>query len=346
MCMCNICSKFAHFLKRMTTLTDIRRPIEPDFRRFEECYRGHLQSQHPVLKEVFEHLLQQCGKQLRPMLVLLSAKLCKGVTTKTLETAAALELLHTASLIHDDVVDDSPMRRGMASVQAQWSNQVAVLTGDYLLAKVIAIITALRNTRIMTIIGEMSASLTSGELLQLHRDHSMWITEEQYFRIIELKTACLFQACTEAGAESSGTTQKQAGALREFGRCLGICFQLKDDVLDYSDAEEVGKPTMHDINDGKATLPLLVSLQRAPKAESEHIRQLASDLAGHAPYIETHEAEEEIRAFVLRYDGVRYAYKQMQLYKEKALKALQVFRDSEAKRSMAALLDYAINRLY
>lgn len=330
----------------MTTLTDIRRPIEEDFRRFEACYSGHLTSEHPVLKEVFDYLMQQRGKQLRPMLVLLSAQLCKGVTTKTLETAVAMEMLHTASLIHDDVVDDSPMRRGAESVQAKWSNKVAVLVGDYMLAKVIEIVSSLRNTHIMNIVGEMSQALTSGELLQLHRNSTMWISEQQYFRIIEQKTACLFQACTEAGAESSGATVKQAGLLREFGRCLGICFQLKDDVLDYSDTDEIGKPTMHDIRDGKATLPLLVSLQRAPKDESEHIRQLATDLAQNAPYLDAHEAEEEIKAFVMRYDGVRYAYKQMQAYKEKALKALRAFRDSDVKRSLTVLLDYAINRLY
>ena len=334
------------FLEQMTTLTDIRRPIEEDFRRFEERYNEFLKSDNPLLNEVLSYIATRRGKQLRPMLVLLSATLSKGVTSKTYDTAVALEMLHTASLIHDDVVDDSPMRRGTASVHAKWSNKVAVLVGDYILAKVIQTIAALRNTRIMTIIGEMSRSLTSGELLQLHTEAGMWIDEEQYFRIIEQKTACLFAACTEAGAESSGTTDRQASALREFGRCLGICFQLKDDVLDYSDADELGKPTMHDIRDGKATLPLIISLKRAPKDESEHIRQLASDLAQNAVYLDPVEAEEEIKAFVMRYEGVRYAYRQMQAYKEKALKNLNVFRDSDAKRSMMALLDYAINRLY
>lgn len=338
---------FARFFESsMTTLTDIRRPIDEDFRHFEACFSEYLSSDNPVLKEVFDYLHEQRGKQLRPVLVLLSAKLCKGVTHKTNETAVALEMLHTASLIHDDVVDDSPMRRGMPSVHARWSNKVAVLVGDYMLAKVIEIITNLRHTRIMAIIGEMSQALTSGELLQLHRNSTMWISEEQYFRIIEQKTACLFAACTESGAESSGATYKQASALREFGRCLGICFQLKDDVLDYSDTDEIGKPTMHDIRDGKATLPLLISLNRAPKEEGEHIRQLATDLAGNAQYLNIHEAEEEIKAFVMRYDGVRYAYRRMQEYKEKALKALQTFRDSDAKQSMIVLLDYAINRLY
>lgn len=330
----------------MTTITDIRRPIEDDFRRFEECYNAFLDTDNPLLKDVLSYISTRRGKQLRPMLVLLAAKLCKGVTSKTLDTAVALEMLHTASLIHDDVVDDSPLRRGAEAVHAKWSNKVAVLVGDYLLAKVIQTISSLRNTRILNIVGDMTRSLTSGELLQLHTEAGMWITEQQYFRIIEQKTACLFAACTEAGAESSGTTLKQSSALREFGRCLGICFQLKDDVLDYSDADELGKPTMHDIRDGKATLPLLISLARAPKHESEHIRQLATDLAQNAPYLDPVEAEQEIKAFVMRYDGVRYAYRQMQSYKEKALKALNTFRDSDPKRSLAALLDYAINRLY
>ena len=172
-----------------------------------------------------------------------------------------------------------------------------------MLARVINTIAEIRNTPILNIVSRLGAALSSGELLQLHANSTMWITEEQYFRIIDQKTAQLFAACTEAGAESCLATMKQTTALREFGRHLGICFQLKDDIFDYSDAEELGKPTMNDIRDGKATLPLIISLQRATPAEVAQIKQTAEDLA--QGLVDATDAEQEIKSFVLRYEGVQ-----------------------------------------
>ncbi|MCQ2311708.1 MAG: polyprenyl synthetase family protein [Paludibacteraceae bacterium] len=329
----------------MTTSADILRPIEQDFRAFEKSFEQTLQCDQPVLKDVLQYLLYKRGKQLRPQLVLLAAKLCRGVTDKTIDTAVALELLHTASLIHDDVVDSSPIRRGHEAVHVKWTNKVAVLVGDYLLAKVMTLIVRVRNTNILNVVANMGSSLSSGELLQLHSNATMWISEQQYYRVIEQKTACLFAACMEAGAESSGATPRQTSALRDFGLHLGMCFQLKDDVLDYSDSDELGKPTMGDIRDGKATLPLLIALQRADKEENETIRRIAENIAHNAPQTDTFEAEQEIKSFVLRYDGIRYAYQQMQKHKEQAIAALALFRDSSVKQSLLALLDYSINRL-
>lgn len=329
----------------MTTTADILRPIEQDFHAFEKSFEQTLHCDQPVLKDVLQYLLYKRGKQLRPQLVLLAAKLCRGVTDKTIDTAVALELLHTASLIHDDVVDSSPIRRGHEAVHVKWTNKVAVLVGDYLLAKVMTLIVRVRNTNILNIVANMGSSLSSGELLQLHSNATMWISEEQYYRVIEQKTACLFAACMEAGAESSGATSRQTTALRDFGLHLGMCFQLKDDVLDYSDSDELGKPTMGDIRDGKATLPLLIALQRADKEENEMIRHIAENIAHNAPQIDMFEAEQEIKSFVLRYDGIRYAYQQMQKHKEQAIAALALFRDSSVKQSLLALLDYSINRL-
>lgn len=329
----------------MYTIQDIRRPIEEEFRLYESAYLRVMSSNdHPLLNEVMRHITSRRGKQLRPQLALFSAKLCHGITDKTINTAVALELLHTASLIHDDVVDSSPARRGIDAVQVRWSNKVAVLVGDFLLARVMDTLSNLRNNRILSLIASLSARLSSGELMQLHNNASMWITEEQYYQIIEHKTACLFSACAEAGAESSGASMRQATALRDYGMHLGMCFQLKDDVLDYSDSEELGKPTMNDIRDGKATLPLLIALQRAPKEEASHIRRLAEDLSRNAiehPY----EAEQEVKTFVMRFNGIRYAYQQMQIHKEKAVEALSCFHDSECKNGLIQLVDYAINRL-
>lgn len=329
----------------MTSPQDIRKVIQSEFRLYEEAFAQSLQTDNRFLAEVLDYIHSKRGKQLRPIMVLLSAALCRGVTDKTLQTAVALELMHTASLIHDDVVDNSPMRRGSESVHAQWTNKIAVLVGDYILTRVIHILAELRNTTILNIVSNMGAALTSGELLQLHSGQSMWISEEQYNKVIEQKTACLFAACSEAGAASTGATMRQMTAMKQFGLHLGMCFQLKDDVLDYSDIEDIGKPTMNDIRDGKATLPLLISLQRAPKEEAEHIREIAEALALKSPHIDSFEAEQEIKSFVLRYEGIRYAHQEMEKHRKKALAALSIFPDNKYKECLVALLGYAISRV-
>ncbi len=320
--------------------------IQTEFRQFEEHFALALRSDNPLLSEVLDYIHAKRGKQLRPILVLLSAGMCRGITTKTIETATALELMHTASLVHDDVVDNSPMRRGDKAVQEQWTNKIAVLVGDYMLSKVIEMLSDVRNITILKIVSDMSAALTSGELLQLHAGESMWISEEQYLRIIKHKTAYLFAACSEAGAASSGATARQLTAMRQFGMYLGLCFQLKDDVFDFSDIEDLGKPTMNDIRDGKATLPIIKAIQRASKEEANHIKELAEAIATKNPAIDIFEAEQEIRSFVLRYDGMRYAYQLMEQYRQKAIEALNLFPENKYKDSLIALLDYAIKRVH
>lgn len=327
----------------MNTPADIKELISQEFLDYERSFERALASENPLLNEVGKYLLQRRGKQIRPMLTILSSKMCHGTNDKTIETAVAMEMLHTASLVHDDVVDCSPMRRGELSVQARWSNKVAVLAGDYLLAKVIELTANLRNLKIFNIVAEMGQTLSSGELLQLHANETMWISEEQYMRVIEQKTASLFAACMQAGAVSSGATMRQESALRAFGLELGLVFQLKDDILDYSDSEQLGKPTMGDIRDGKATLPLLVSLQRAPRQEAEEIRRLAESL----PQMEdTTAAVQSILSFVLRYDGIRYCQQQMELHKRRAIEHLSVFHNSSVKAALIRILEYTISRVY
>ena len=330
----------------MDTIQEIRKPIQQEFRQYEQAFADALQSDNKLLSEVLDYIHSKRGKQLRPILVLLSSAVCRGITEKTIQTAVALELMHTASLIHDDVVDDSPLRRGNEAVHTRWSNKIAVLVGDYMLAQVIDRLAGVHNTTILNTVAEMGEALSSGELLQLHTGQSMWISEQQYMRIIEQKTACLFAACSAAGAASSGATPRQITALRQYGLQLGLCFQLKDDVLDFSDIEDIGKPTMNDIRDGKATLPLLISLQRAGKEEADSIRDLAEGLAQNAPHIDAFEAEQEIKSFVLRYDGIRYAHQEMQKHRRRAIEALAMFPDNRYKNSLMTLLDYAINRVY
>lgn len=327
-------------------MKDYRNSIQSEFNQFEEAFAVALQTDHPLLHKVLDYVHAKRGKQLRPILVLLSAALCRGITSKTISTAVALEIMHTASLIHDDVVDNSPTRRGTKSVHEVWSNKVAVLVGDYMLARVMNLLADIRNSTILNIVSEMSAALTSGELLQLHAGQSMWISEEQYMKVIQQKTAHLFSACSEAGAASAGATARQQTAMRQFGMHLGICFQIKDDVLDYSDIEDLGKPTMNDISDGKATLPLLIAIERATKEEANDIKEKAEALATKADYIDTFEAEQDIRSFVLRYDGLRYAHKLMDKHRKKAIEALHIFPDNKYKDNLLALLDLAINRMH
>ena len=333
------------FLKEMASLAEIRTPIESEWKQYERLMEQSLRADNKLQQEVLRYVGSRRGKQLRPLLTILAAKICNPVTDKTLRSAVALELLHTASLVHDDVVDSSDTRRGAAAVHVKWTNKVAVLIGDYMLAKVIGLTAEVRNIRILEIVANLGKSLSSGEMVQLHVGQSMWIDEERYNQVIEQKTAQLFQACAEAGAESAGCTQRQRAALREYGRMLGLCFQIKDDIFDYSDLEEIGKPTMSDLRDGKVTLPLIEALRRAPQDEAEHIREIGEMLAAHSETLEIDKALQEVKAFVLRFKGDEYAVQQMLRYKKQATEALKVFRDSAEKKSLLALLDYAINRV-
>lgn len=327
-------------------MDNFRSVIQTEFKQFETVFAEILQSDNPLLSEVLDYVYTKRGKQLRPIMVLLSAGLCRGITDKTIQTAVSLELMHTASLMHDDVVDDTPIRRGDKAIHEKWNNKIAILVGDFMLSKSIELLSSVRNTTILKIVSDMCASLTSGELLQLHAGESMWISEEQYLQVIKHKTAHLFSACSEAGAVSAGATNRQQNAMRQFGMYLGLCFQLKDDVFDYSDIEDLGKPTMNDLRDGKATIPIIKSLQRATKEEANQIKELAEALANDSQHIDTFEAEQEIRSFVLRYDGIRYAHQLMEKYRKKAIDTLQIFPDNKYKESLIGLLDYAIQRMH
>ena len=344
-------SIFVRDLTIMDVLSEIRQPIESAWRSYERMIEQSLRSDNKLQQEVLSYVGSSRGKQLRPLIVLLSAQMCNPVTDKTLRTAAALELLHNASLVHDDVVDSSDTRHGIAAVHAKWTNKVAVLAGDYMLAKVIGLVAEVRNIRILEIVSQLGRNLSSGEMLQLHVGQSMWIDEARYMQVINQKTAQLFQACAEAGAESAGCTPRQRAALREYGNMLGLCFQIKDDLFDYSDLEDIGKPTMSDLRDGKVTLPLIIAMQRATPDEAEHIKAKGEWLVANVlSNEEWHKAEEdkalqEIKSFVLRYKGDEYAAQRMNECKKKATEALSVFRDCEEKRSLIRLLDYAINRV-
>ena len=325
----------------MNTIQNIRSIVSAEFTQFEKYFANILHTDVPVLTEMFNHILTHRGKQLRPLLTLLSGKICGNINSKTISTAVVLELMHSASLLHDDVIDDSDSRHGQPSANRLWSNKLAILAGDYMLASAMKELTRMHNIRIQQLVCDMSHTLSQGEVLELHHDSSMWISENLYFEIIRCKTASLFATCTEAGAISVGATGYQSSKLRRFGEELGICFQLQDDIFDYSENDQLGKPTMSDIRDHKATLPLIKALQRAPRQEADSLKQRIEN----DPFDWT--LENDIKSFVLRYDGIRYAQQQIQEHKQTARQQLAVFHPiSAAYEALLQLLDFTTQRTY
>ncbi len=255
----------------MDVLDKIKAPVAAEMEQFREVFRKTLYSDNPLLEQVVEHLLKAPGKQLRPMLVLLAARMVGEVNEKVIRVALALEMLHTASLVHDDVVDESDRRRGLPSVNALLSNQIAVLAGDFILSKALESAALTEDTRIVRYIAQLGQSLADGELLQLDSQDSEVLSEAVYFDIIGRKTASLFSLCARLGALAAGGSEAEAERLAQYGKLIGICFQLRDDVFDYGTAE-VGKPLGNDMKEGKLTLPTIYAVVHSDDAS---MRELA-----------------------------------------------------------------------
>ena len=252
-------------------LDKIKAPVATDLEQFNEAFRKTLFSENPLLEKAVEHLLKAPGKQLRPMLVLLSAQMVGKVDEKVINVALALEMLHTASLVHDDVVDESDRRRKLPSLNAFLSNQVAVLAGDYILSKALECAAQTQDVRVVHYISQVGQALADGELLQLAEEESQELSEAAYFDIVSRKTASLFSACARLGALAAGGSENDAERLAQFGKLIGICFQLRDDVFDYGTAE-VGKPVGNDMKEGKLTLPAIYAVNYS---NNESMRELA-----------------------------------------------------------------------
>ena len=255
----------------MDVLDKIKAPVAAELEQFREAFRKTLYSDNPLLEQAVEHLLKAPGKQLRPLLVLLAARMVGEVNEKVIRVALALEMLHTASLVHDDVVDESDRRRGLPSVNALLSNQIAVLAGDFILSKALESAALTEDTRIVRYIAQLGQSLADGELLQLDSQDSEVLSEAVYFDIIGRKTASLFSLCARLGAMMAGGTEAGAERLAQYGKLIGICFQLRDDVFDYGTAE-VGKPLGNDMKEGKLTLPTIYAVVHSDDAS---MRELA-----------------------------------------------------------------------
>ena len=322
----------------MDSISLIRTPIEAELRDFKELFDSSLSSSNALLDSVVSHIRQRNGKMMRPILVLLVARLYGAICPSTLHAAVSLELLHTASLVHDDVVDESSERRGQLSVNAIFNNKVAVLTGDYLLATSLVHAELTNSHRIIQLVSTLGQDLADGELLQLSNVSNHSFSEEVYFDVIRKKTAALFAACTKAAAFSVGVGEGEAELARLLGEYIGICFQIKDDIFDYFDNEELGKPTGNDMMEGKLTLPALHVLNTCANEEKKELALRIRSLSA---------SKEEIASFVdyvKQEGGITYAEQVMYDYRNKALALLPEAADEAVRTALTAYIDYVIKR--
>jgi len=322
----------------MNKLQSIAQPVEEEMKAFNRLFTGSLQGHNNDFQSMIDFISGKNGKRIRPLILLLSAKLCGEPNEKSVDYAVILELLHTATLIHDDVVDNTMERRGQLSVNAKYDNRVAVLLGDYILAMAIAKAILSQNFAVLDIISRLAQNLAEGELAQLIASKEFRYNEKNYFEVIWKKTAFLLSSCSEMGAISVNASPEKREKLRLIGENLGMCFQIKDDIFDYFDQGNLGKPTGNDIREGKITLPLIYALNTAPKHDSDRIFALIQD-RNYLP-----EAIQQLTDFAKENKGIEYAQHRMQEIKEKILVLLNDFPDSEAKTSLIQLSGYIIER--
>ena len=322
----------------MDSITYIKKPITAELEDFRDLFDSSLSSSNALLDSVIAYIRQRNGKMMRPILVLLVARLYGAIRPSTLHAAVSLELLHTASLVHDDVVDESTERRGQLSVNAVFNNKVSVLTGDYLLATSLVHAELTKSHDIIQVVSSLGQDLAEGELLQLSNVSNHNFSEKVYFDVIRKKTAALFAACTKAAAYSVGVGEEKTELARLLGEYIGICFQIKDDIFDYFDSKEIGKPTGNDMLEGKLTLPALYVLNAT---QDVRIREIAFKIK------EGTASMEEIAcliAFTKENGGIEYAVQTMDVYKQKALQLLSLLPDSEVRAALEAYLDYVVDR--
>ena len=322
----------------MDYLSIIKRPIEAELNEFIELFSKALTHEDGMLGSALSHIRQRGGKRMRPILILLMARNYGRISSITQHSAVGLELLHTASLVHDDVVDESAERRGQASVNATYNNKVAVLVGDFILANALLCAAKTGNTELIEVVSYTAQDLADGELLQLDNVDNEEITEEVYFRIIRNKTAALFAACAEAGVLSVSSDKNTRQLMREFGENLGICFQIRDDIFDYHHDPSIGKPTGNDMKEGKLTLPVIHALLATGNEEMFAL----------ARKVKTRQvSQEEIDAlvdFTKQNGGIEYAVQVMNDYAQKAKNLLASFPSSDVKQALYDYVDYVEGR--
>lgn len=315
----------------------IEEPVAEEFKRFNEDFADSLRSETARLQSAIDTILNSTGKHVRPLLVLLTAKACGRVTDNTINAAVLLELLHTATLIHDDVIDETKQRRGVSSLNAIFDNRISVLVGDYVLST--ALIRSIRtgDLRVIGIVSGLGRDLSEGEIKQLETAEESILDEACYMQVIRKKTAALLSACCEIGAITAGAGTELIGLAREFGEYLGYAFQIKDDIFDYFKEANIGKPTGNDIREGKVTLPLLYALRKGGAEATPYLQMiLAKDFSP--------ENIEALIAFAKAKGGIDYAEKRMRDFRQKAVEVLERFPASPAREALLGLADYIILR--
>lgn len=321
----------------MMSVKEIIDPISSEMSEFEVRFRENMKSEVPMLDKVTHYVIRRKGKQMRPMFIFLTAKMLGNINDKTYDAATLVELLHTATLVHDDVVDDANERRGFFSVNALWKNKIAVLVGDYMLSKVLTLSIEKNNADLLEIVARTVKEMSEGELLQIEKARKMDITEEVYFNVIKKKTASLIATCCEGGALSADR-QDISEKMRLFGETIGIAFQIKDDIFDYGTPDDIGKPTGLDIRERKMTLPLIYVLNTAPADVKKTLINIVKN------HNENPKKVKEAVDLVIKHGGIEYTHAKMLEYKEKALELLTDIPASEAKNAILGLVEYTTNR--
>jgi octaprenyl-diphosphate synthase len=322
----------------MSALTGIKRPVENEMAEFEAYFSRTMRSEIPLLNIILNYILRRKGKQMRPLLVFLTAKLNGEIAESTYIAATCIELLHTASLVHDDVVDDAHERRGSLSINALWNSKIAVLLGDYLLSTGMHICVEKSRYDMLEIISEAVKSMSEGELLQLQKARKLNIKEEDYYKIIVSKTAALLSACTACGARSVSEDTETIQLMKEFGENIGLAFQIRDDILDYEGTGLTGKTVGNDIKEKKITLPLIHALENAANSKKRHILNIVKSRK------KTRSDIAEVISFVIEYGGIDYAEVKMNQYRDKALAILDSYPESEVKESLREFVRYTTSR--
>lgn len=323
----------------MDYLSIIKEPIKTELESFVTLFNTSLTHEDNLQEEIFARIRNRAGKRMRPMLIMLMAKNYGIISDATLHAAVGLELLHTASLVHDDVVDESRERRGQASVNAVYGNKVAVLVGDYILSTALLHVSITHNELIVRYLAELGRTLSDGEILQLTSISDSEISEDTYYRIISRKTAALFEACCSIGAISAGVPESRVGEAKHFGRTLGIIFQIRDDIFDYYDSAEIGKPTGNDMAEGKLTLPAIYALRSTGDEAMLALARKVKD--------GTVTADEIARLvdFTKQNGGIEYAERRMdELHAEAENFIATQVTDPALSRSLTAYLDFVVKR--
>lgn len=322
----------------MSVLDRIRKPVEKEMAEFEEYFSQTMRSNIPLLRIILNYILRRKGKQMRPLLVFLSSKLHGNVGESTYVAATLIELLHTTSLVHDDVVDNANERRGALSINALWNSKIAVLVGDYMLARGLLISVEKGKYEMLEIVSEAVKAMTEGELLQLQKSRKLNITENEYFAIIRGKTAALTAACTACGARAVTDDPEIISNMREFGETIGVAFQIRDDVLDYEATGLTGKPAGNDIKEKKITLPLIHALEKSDRKTRNEILAIIKNRKKSASDIN------RVVTFVYNQGGIDYALEMMHMYRDKALSILDNYPAGPANDSLREFVNYTASR--